>query len=430
MEKKKKPLNLRLVVSATLMGNTLEWYDYATFGFYVPIFAVIFFNNNDPFVSILQSLMIYGLGQISRPIGGVVFGFIADRWGRKVSLIASILCMTGPICVITLLPTYLQIGLAAPLIFALMRIFQGIAAGGEFPVILSYLVESSPWRKRGFFGSFAFIGVMLGILIGVFEYTLIHFNMSPQDIQDWAWRIPFALGILLGGTTFYLRWKLHETPLFRETMRHSVLDRDPFWAMLKQHKRALVNVWGLGMLETAAFSILIICMVPHFTHFLKIPLQEVLILNLLLLFFIQIFLPIMGKVGDRFGHRNLAFYSAVGFLLFSYPLYCLFDHWSNLVRTLGVLGFAILFSGYASSLPALFCDIFPTHVRCSGIGLSYNLTIGLFGGFTPVAVFYFNKHFQHPHISPMFIMAAALISLLTLSIFKKQRTYLASNDAV
>ncbi len=429
MEKKKKKLNLRLVVSATLMGNTLEWYDYSTFGLFVPIFAVIFFNDADPFLAMMQSFFIYGIGQISRPFGGVVFGYIADRWGRKISLLLSILCMTIPIAIISAMPTYLQIGLAAPLLLALFRMIQGFAAGGEFPVVISYLVESSPWKKRGFFGSFAFVGIALGVFLGLIEYSLIHINMSLQSIQQWGWRIPFIVGVLIGCSTFYLRRKLHETPLFKETESHAELIKDPFWVTLKKNKKALGNMFGVAVLDVVSFNVLVICSISHLIHYVHVPIQTALILNILLLVCIQIFLPFMGKLGDRWGYLNVAICAALGFLFLSYPLFSLFDQGPHLVKALGMVGFAILFAGYVSTIPAMFCDIFPTPVRCSGIGFGYNLNVAIFGGLTPISVFYLIDYFNKPHVPAFFMMSAAVVSLLSLWSFKRQRFYLSSKDA-
>ncbi len=421
---KKKRLNFGLAISATLMGNTMEWYDYSTYGFFVPILAHIFFVTSDHFLAVHQIFLIYAVGQIGRPIGGVIFGFIADRWGRKISLISSILLMTGPVLVISMMPTYLQIGLAAPLIFAAMRALQGISAGGEFPVIATYLVEYSPKFNRGFLGNFAFVGAFFGLFIGIGEYALIHFNMPLKTMYDWGWRIPFIVGVVIGCIAYYFRRKLSETPLFRETESHSAISKDPFLKMLQKNKTALMNLFGLGCLQTVSFNVVFICLTAHMMEFLNMSLEMAIVLNLLLLAFVVMFTPILGRAGDRWGHRKIAQYSAWGFLVFSYPLYLLLGQWPHICQVLALIGLALLIAGYSASLPVLFCDLFPTSVRASGIGLSYNLAVALIGGITPVTVHYLIRYLNMPNLSAFVLMGAAVISLIALWKLKTQRLYL------
>ncbi len=420
----KKHINFKLAVSATLMGNTLEWYDYQTYGLFVPIFIHIFFVEADPVLAVLESLSAYAIGQIARPLGGILFGTIADRFGRRMALLCSILLMTGPVFVITILPTHMQIGIAAPIIFVIMRAFQGIAAGGELPVVATYLVECTPQKNRGLFGSFVFFGVFFGLFLGMIEYSYIHNKIPLDKIYEWGWRIPFAFGVLIGCATYFLRRKLSETPLFQEIVSHEENIKHPILRVFQKNKKNVGILIGLACMQTVGFNILLICMTTHLTLYLKMPLSTAIMLNLMLLVFLQLFLPIMGKAGDRFGHRRVAQISAYGFLIFSYPLFLLFHEWGHIGQVASIFGFAVMIAGYHASVPILFCDLFPTPIRASGVGISYNLAAGFIGGLTPVTVFYLTSRFNWPNLGAFFLIAAAIISLIVLANIKKHHLYL------
>jgi MHS family proline/betaine transporter-like MFS transporter len=422
----KKKLNFRLAATATLMGNTLEWYDYSTYGFFVPIIAHLFFPTLDPLSAVMQSFLIYAVGQIGRPIGGILFGFIADRYGRRISLISSILLMTGPMIIISSMPTYLQIGLIASTILAFMRAIQGVSAGGELPVIATFLVESSPEKKRGFLGSFTLLGGFVGLFLGVIEYSWIHFNMSLETIYDWGWRIPFIFGILIGITSFYLRRKLSETPLFREVETRFAIIKDPFLKILKKNKIALANLFGLSCLQTVSFNVLLVCFTAHLIHYMKLSIKSALILSFLMLSLLLVLTPVMGKVSDRWGHQRIAQYSCIGFFFLSYPLFMLLNQGTYVSQILVVICFALLLASYSAPLPVLFCDLFPTSIRASGIGLGYNLAVGCIGGLSPLAITYLIKRFEMPNISALFLMGAAFVSFFFLKKLKKLRLYLSS----
>ncbi len=419
-----KRLNLRLTLSATLLGNTLEWYDYITYGFLVPIFSVIFFQEGHPREAVLQTLLIYALGSVARPLGGILFGFIGDRYGRKRALIASISFMAIPVLIIGMLPTYAQIGFMAPLLLSIMRLFQGIAAGGEFSGITVFLVESSPKKQRGFFGSFVYLGVVFGLLTGAFDYLALDLTLPISAIYAWGWRIPFLIGGILGGCAFYLRRKLHETPLYHKCQSLSEVKRFPLGLLFKRYKKSLLLLSGLVVLETVAFNLLIIFLLTYLTNALHTSFKTALTLNLFLLCSIAVGLPIAGKLSSRYGCRKIAFSAALGFVLFSYPLLMLVSVPAPLIQGIGLSGFGFLLAGYTAPLPSLFSDLFPTSVRFSGIGLGYNVTIALIGGTSPLLSLYLIRYFDMLMAPAFLITAAGCISLLTLQILKRQKLYL------
>ncbi len=419
-----KRLNLRFVLSATLLGNTLEWYDYSTYAFLIPIFTHIFFTVPDHSLALLQSLMIYAFGLFSRPLGGILFGYIGDRWGRKVGLILSVALMALPVLCIGSLPSYAQIGLAAPLILASMRFLQGIVAGGEFPGVIIYLVETSPQNQRGYFGSFVFIGVIMGLLLGLVEYCLIDFHLSQKELYDWGWRLTFLFGFILAGSTFYLRKKLHETPLYEKSKRHSCIEKDPLKGLFLNYKKVLGLLMGVELLATLSFKTIVLFLTVYLHQYLGLPFNTAILLNLGLLVFLLICLPIIGKACNRFGPRLIVRLAAGGIIILSYPLFALLNHPSLMTKSIALALLGILWSGYSAPLPVLYCELFPTPVRFSGVSISYNLIAGPLGGLLALLIFFLMNKFQNPLIPSFFLIGAAFISLLSLKLLRKQPVYL------
>lgn len=412
--KEPKQLDLGLTVSATFLGNTLAWYDYSTFGLIIPIFAQIFFVSSNPYLGILLTLLIYAVGSVSRPLGGIIFGIIGDRYGRRMSLIAATVCMTVPIFLTGLLPTYAQIGIIAPILLACFRFLQGVAVGGEFSSAATYLIESSPPRERGFFGSFVFFGIFAGISIGIIEYLLIDMKFSQKDLYDWGWRIPFIIGTAMGYVTFYLRQKLHESPLFRKSEEQASLVKSPFLELMRTHKKALGQMMGLMVFETVGYNVLHTYFIVYMNHFVLVSYWTALLLHLVFLLLMLVFVPLMGRVAHFFGCRAIALFGIFGFVFFSYPCFGLLNQALPALKVFALFLMALFFASYLAPLPSFFSDLFPTEIRCSGIGLGYNLTIAIVGGVTPFLNFYLMQVFKSLLVPAFYLMGAALFSLIFL----------------
>ena len=407
----KKPLSLRFIVTATLLGNTLEWFDFATFGFLIPIFAKLYFPENGSWQALMHTMGAYYFGTLSRPIGGILFGFIGDRFGRRFALLSSVLLMTVPVFLISILPTYAQIGIAAPLILYLLRLFQGIAAGGEFPGTVTFLFESATPQMRGFYGSFAYLGVGLGILLGGTDFFIFGTHFNEEAFASWGWRSIFFVGALLGLCAFLMRRKLQETPVFK-TMRHSHETlQDPIWVLLKKHKMTLVKAAGITILETTGFNLIIPFSLIYLTAFLRVPYAEAIGLNLLLLACLVALVPLAGKLASKVGPKRLAVWTAWAFLIFSGPIYKMMQF--EQLRILGSICLALLLAGYWGSNPAILAELFPGSVRFSGIGIGYNMTVGVIGGICPILALDIMHRTGSMMIPAVMLMLAAIISLIT-----------------
>ncbi len=411
-----KPLSLRFVVTATLLGNAFEWYEAATFGFVAPILMSLFFPITDIWTFPLLTLMAFAGGHILRPVSGLFFGYISDRYGRKVTLLISIACASLTSFIIGFLPTYWHIGISATILFIVMRFLQGLAAGAEFPTAVTFLVESSPKPKQGFIGSFAYFGVALGLSLGGLDFFVVQSHFTEEAFAKWGWRSMYLLGGVLGLVAFWLRSKLHETSIFLSMQKSHENTRHPIKLLFYKHKKALGKLIGIEILETLGYNLTISFFVIYLTVILKLSFQEATHLNLLFLITLVISIPFAGLLSSKIGPKKLAIYAAWAYFILSLPLYWLLGFDTFRILSSILLGAMVGF--YMAPMPVLYCDLFPTKVRNSGIGFGLNLAIGLLGGFGPVLALGLIRSTGFKLAPGVILMIGALISLATLRSIK------------
>ena len=375
------------VILATTSGSVLEWYEIFIYIYWAPVLSSYFFNSDEKFTGELNALLIFAVGFLSRPLGGFIFGHIGDHFGRKVAFIISILSMSIPTIVIGLLPAYKDIGILSPLLLGLMRVIQGVPAGGELPGAICYLSECASEPNKKFMASFAFFGVGIGVMISIGEYLLFPYLLPASISSDMSWKFSFIFGGCLGVLGLYLRYKLHETPSFTKLKLEGKLLRKPVLYSLHKYKRHLVTAFFVSTSATVGFFI--ICVFPSL--FLqsepeteKLQMKVVLLLTL----FSTATLPLYGRLGDRYPIRMLFYWSGSLILLFLPFFYVLLSQESIALLIFGELIFVGLLNMQFALLPSLLVDLFPTHIRYSGVGLSFNFCDSLIGGVTPLLAFY------------------------------------------
>lgn len=414
----RKPLGLRFIVTATLLGNTLAWYDVATFGFLAPILTRLFFPVTDVWTFPLLAMMAVAFGSILRPAGGIFFGYIGDRYGRRVALLTTVFAVSLPTLILGLLPTYSAIGISATILFVVMRLLQGLSAGGEFPAAITFLVESSSRKNRGFIGSFAYFGVALGICLGGLDFFFLHTHFTEETFAVWGWRSMYILGSLLGWVAFWLRFKLRETPIYQEILEAHDIVQHPIKMLFQKHKKAMAKLIGIETLETLGFNLTITFLVIYVTEVLKLSIQEAIHLNLIFLTVLVVSIPLAGLLSSRIGPKKLAVRAAWSYFLLSIPLFWLMEF--DTLRFLCPMGLAILVALYMAPMPALYCELFPTKVRNSGIGVAFNLAVGLIGGFAPLLALVAISYTGLKMAPGIILMIGSLISLATLHSIKHE----------
>lgn len=406
-----KPLKLRYIVSATLLGNTLEWYDAAIFGFLAPILIGVFFPFTDIWSFPLLAIFIFASGHILRPLGGLVFGYISDKYGRRITLLATIASISVPTFILGVLPAYASLGITATVLFLAMRILQGLSTGGEFPAVITFLYESASTKQRGFIGSFAFFGVALGVCLGGLDFYFLHSHLKGDSFSLWGWRSMYILGSLLGGIAFWLRYRLRETPVFRDLRISHEIARHPIGLLFRDHKKAMGKLIGVETLETLGFNLTISFLVIYLTTVLGLPLQEAIHLNLIFLASLVIAIPIAGFLASRIGPKKMAMYAAWAYFFLAVPIYGLFEH--ELLRLAGAIGLGGLVGLYMAPMTSVYCGLFPSRVRNSGLGFALNLAISLIGGFAPVVALGISRYTGVHMVPAYMLMVGSLVSLST-----------------
>ncbi len=394
-----------MTILAGIMGNVLEWYDFAIYGFFAPILGKLFFPSEDPTTSLIASFGAFAAGFMMRPIGGAIFGHIGDRIGRKRALNISVLLMAIPTFIIGILPTHAQIGMGAAVILVLLRMLQGLSVGGEFTSSIVYLAESAPKGKRGLFASTSLLGATGGILLGSLLGSMITGMLDEQQLLSWGWRIPFLLGILLAGVGFLIRRHMPETISEGEKVDNPL-------KVMRKSWREVLTVSGLNLLSAVAFYAIFVFVVSWLVDYVHESRTMALRLNSISLVMFLIAVPFFAYLSDRFGRKPLLITAAIAMVIFAYPLIWLMHHQSETMILAGELGMALIISIYIAPIPATLTEMFPRNIRVSAVSVGYNLTYAIFGGTTPmVAVWLIQK--QHNDLAfAWYIVAAAAVSLL------------------
>lgn len=399
----------RKAIWAASIGNLLEWYDFGVYAYLATIIAAKFFPSTDPTASLLASFAAYGVGFLARPLGGMVIGRLGDTQGRKTALVLTIFMMALGTIGIGLLPSYEQIGVAAPLLLVILRIVQGIAAGGEWGTSTAFIIEWSPEGRRGFFGSFQQVSTAGGSLLGSATAAILTSTLSSASMLDWGWRLPFLFGALLLVVGVYLRSNVEETPSY-EASRNAAPEETASGPMLG------LTAFGFTIFWTVAYYTLLAWM-PSFTQrFAGLSPSEALWSNTLGLIAMVIAIPFWGALSDRIGRRPLLIASALSIGLLAYPLFSLMTKGIGFaaIAPLQIL-FGILLALYSGPGPAAISEIFPTHLRSTWMSTGYTVAVAIFGGFAPFVSTWLISVTGSP-VSPtyLYLVPAALISLLVL----------------
>jgi proline/betaine transport protein TphA len=378
--------NNKIIYYAGVVGNALEWYDFTTYAFFAPIFAELFFPARHMAASLLLTFSVFALGFLVRPLGGVLFGYWGDRWGRRRALIISIACMSLPTLLLACLPTYAQAGLAAPLLLTLLRIFQGLAVSGELTSASAFLIEHAGLKNRGFAGSMAMCSGFLGITISAAVSMLLHNFITYEQLHLWGWRLPFFLGAVLGIVGLVIRLKSQETALFQQIVLKNAMPKTSliphFWNLVKQK-----FVW-LAALITCIMAVGNWFLIGYFNTFLikvaRMPAGQVMTINFLCLLILTLLLPIAGSISDKVGRKPVLMTGIIGFIVLSFPIFWLLHHGQAPLAFLGEILFVITLAPITATIPAVLAELFHVHVRNMGMSLGYNISQALFGGTAPL----------------------------------------------
>ena len=386
---------LRTVVASSLVGTTVEWYDFFLYGTAAGIvFPKLFFPSSDPAIGTLLAFTTFAVGFVARPVGGLIFGHIGDRIGRKNTLVATMLIMGVATFLIGVIPTYAAIGITAPILLVVMRVAQGIAVGGEWGGAVLMAVEYAPRGKRGLYGSMPQIGLAIGLALGTGVFALVGYLLPDEAFLGWGWRIAFMLSAILVGVGLYIRLKVMETPAFRKLEKTEAKATVPAVEMVKDKlsRRHLFLGMGSRWAEGVAFNLWAVFAISYATGTLGLGKQPILLAVMAGAVTMIVFIPVFGKLADRFDRRHLYTAGLVLLAAATYPALVLMGTGNTIVigvTIVVVLG--VIYPMVYAPEASLFAELFPTRVRYTGISVVYQLSGIVASGLTPLILAYLLK---------------------------------------
>ncbi|WP_293795075.1 MFS transporter [uncultured Bosea sp.] len=394
------------------VGNLVEWYDFYAYTAFALYFAPHFFPSHDPVVQQLNAATLFAAGFIVRPLGGWLFGHLADRYGRRLSLTISVVMMCFGSLIIAVTPTYASIGFAAPALLAVARIIEGLSLGGEYGASATYLTEVADPEHRGFYSSFQYVTLIGGQLTAILVLLLLqNVFLTHEQLVAWGWRIPFVIGAALAITAMIMRRHMHETESF-EAAKKSGLKRESSLKGLLKYPREVAIVIGLTAGGTAAFY----TFTTYMQTFVKqtVGLSDIVTTYVIAgsLIFASILQPIYGLISDRIGRKPmLVFFGVAGTLLTVPILTTLAGTKSPWVAFLLISGAWVFVAGYTSINAVVKAELFPTSIRATGVAVPYALTVSIFGGTAPAIALFFKQQ-GHEQWFYYYLSAVIFVSLL------------------
>jgi MHS family alpha-ketoglutarate permease-like MFS transporter len=373
------------------VGNLVEWYDFYAYAAFALYFASAFFPNSDPVVQQLNAALLFAAGFLVRPLGGWLFGYLADHHGRRGALMLSVSLMCFGSLMIAVIPTYASVGLLAPILLAVARILQGLSLGGEYGTSATYLTEMADERHRGFYSSFQYVTLIGGQICALIVLLLLQkLFLTNEEIRAWGWRIPFFIGALLAVIALFMRRSLHETEAFEAAQK--VARRTSSLRSLLRYPREVLLVVGLTAGGTAAFY----TYTTYMQKFLKLSVglsdDQTTLVTVSSLVFGMVLQPIYGAISDYIGRKWLLMGFGVAGVLFTIPLLTTLQTVKGPFAAFLLIAAAwMIVSGYTSINAVVKAELFPTNVRAIGVGLPYALTVSIFGGTTDSVALWFKS---------------------------------------
>lgn len=385
MAQRRDPRMARKSLVAALLGTLTEWYDFAVYGYMATVLAVVFFpEGTNTAVAILAILAIYGVAFVARPLGALVFGSLGDRIGRRTTLSIVVVGMGVATLLTGFLPTYATAGVLAPVLLVLLRLCQGLFAGGEFTGASSLIAEWAPAKRRGFWISLSPTTTALSFLMAVGVVLATQSAVGPEAWPSWGWRIPFIFGGVISMVGLYLRYRLDDSPEFEELAENDAVEQAPLRVAFRSCKRQIIAIGGGAAIYAVAYYSLAGLMPTYLKQTVKADADVALLSNLLAFVVLAFLVPTAGALCDRFGRRPVLVAGVIGTLVLFVPGFLLTGSGTLAAATLGQVLLVLPIAALNASLVTTLVEIFPTHLRISGSSIAWNFAQAIFGGTAPL----------------------------------------------
>ncbi|KTD44306.1 major facilitator family transporter [Legionella parisiensis] len=401
------------IVTLTALGGALEFYDFTIYALFAPYISQNFFANTNTLIGLMNTFAVFALGYLARPIGGIFFGHLGDKFGRKSAFSLAVFMMATATLLMGCLPSYHSIGITAPIILMVLRLMQGFSVGGEIPGAAVFTIEHVPQEKRGFAIGLVFMCITLGNSLGALVGFILTSLLNQVQMMAWGWRIPFIIGFGLGIISYMIRKQSIETPVFLNMVKEEKLHRQPFWGLWTLSREKLFHAFLFTAVSSSIIS-LFLYLPAYLTSIVKLKVTHTYLINLVSFLSFALFTAVFGSLSDRCNRKKLLIFGALLLILSCYPLFYGLNHLGESFVWVFTLCFALFGAMINGSYVVLISESFPTHLRYSGVGFSYSLGIALFGGAAPLAFTQLIQVLKLSEAPALYLLLCACVTLIAI----------------
>ena len=415
------------IVAITALGGALEFYDFTIYALFAPYLSQHFFANTNPLIGLINTFAVFALGYLARPVGGLFFGHLGDKLGRKSAFSLAVFIMATATLFMGCLPDYQSMGIMAPILLIGLRLIQGFSVGGEIPGAAVFIMEHIPQKKRGASIGVVFMSITLGNTLGAGVGLVLTRLLSEEQMMLWGWRVPFVVGFFLGIISYVIRKKTIETPIFIAMKREQQIQRIPLLTLLKSSKNQLISAFFLTAVTSSIIS-LFLYLPTYLANILKVNLSYAYLINLIAFFSFALITAFFGWLSDQVQRKKLLLMGASLLILSAYPLFCGLTSFGEQFIWVFILAISLFGGMINGSYVILITESFPANLRYSGVGLSYSLGVAVFGGIAPL-VFTWLIHIMAVAEAPaLYLFFCALMTLIAILSYNEREKIKNSKD--